>query len=161
MPPANILTCDFVSTCTDYKIEVQGSVDQKFTNIFQVPETEIILRPSNENAKFLQANSKNGDIFELNLTFDEPINTNRGLYKFEFNVFMNCAEQNCFEANDYISFIVETSSLSNKQVSKLKEEKISIADITDQTKWNKRSVDVALNNEGESLKVRFFFYLNN
>ena len=94
---------------------------------------------------------------ELNLTFDEPINTNRGLYKFEFNVFMNCAEQNCFEANDYISFIVETSSLSNKQVSKLKEEKISIADITDQTKWNKRSVDVALNNEGESLKVRFVF----
>ena len=96
--------------------------NSKFTNIFQVPETEIILRPSNENAKFLQANSKNGDIFELNLTFDEPINTNRGLYKFEFNVFMNCAEQNCFEANDYISFIVETSSLSNKQVSKLKEE---------------------------------------
>lgn len=157
MPPANILTCDFVNTCTDYKIEVQGSVDQKFTNSFQVPGTEITLKSSNENAKFLQANSDNGETFELNLAFNEP-NINIGLYKFEFNVFINCDDDYCFEANDYISFIVETSSLSNKQVSKLKEEKISIADITDQTKWNKRSVDVALNNEGESLKVRFLLF---
>lgn len=157
MPPTNILICDFINTCVDYEEEQEGSVVYAFTNSFEVPGLDTPLQPANETSNFIQANSdpnEGGKPFSLKLTFDETLN-DIGLYTFEFNVFMKCDNVNCKEASDYISFIVETLSFSSKQVTKYKEEKVLLSDIADQTKWNKRSAQIALDNQNEALKVLF------
>jgi hypothetical protein len=157
MPPTNILICDFINTCVDYEEEQEGPVVFTITNSFEVPGLDAPLQPANETSNFIQANSdpnEGGKPFTLKFTFDETLN-DIGLYKFEFNVFMKCNGDNCTEANDYISFIVQTLSLSSKQVTKYKEEKVLLSDIADQTKWNKRSVQIAMDNQNEALKVLF------
>ena len=72
---------------------------------------------------------------------------------------MKCDDINCFKANDYILFIIETNDSSNNRLIKYKEEKFTINDIKEPNKWNKYSVEVSLDNKGESLKVSKYLLL--